>query len=301
MSIVLPFAAQILHAVLVLVAAPMLAGVSDWLDARLTGLSGPSVLQPWRELIRLSRKTQAAPDNLSPVSHLAPAIGFGVTLVAAILVPSFALFTSLSPVADVILIVSLLAVARVATALSALDSGDARSGFRQQEVSALSVIAEPAAMLSVVAVALMAGTLNLDSIIAQQREGTLMPAAASVIALVTLATLLVTDTTQADDHLAGRELALASVTRWLRRLVWLDLIGGIFLPVGIAMADAGPTAWLIGLGVWILKLGVFVLALAALSAVFGRIPRRSLPGVLGVAALLALLAVIMVLASAGTA
>jgi formate hydrogenlyase subunit 4 len=301
MSIVLPFVAQVLHILLILAAAPTLAGVTGWLEARLNGQSGPPIPLPWRELIRLSRKTPAMLESTSAVSHVAPAIGFGVTLTAAILVPSFALFTTLSPVADVVVIVSLLALARATTALATLDSGGGRSGLRQQSASALAVIVEPAAMLSVLAVALMAGTLNLDSMIAQQREGMLMPAAASLIALIALGTILVTDTALPDDSLGGIELALALAAGWLRRLTWIDLIGGIFLPVGIASADSGPLAWLIGLGVWLVKLIAIVLALAALSALFGRIPRHSLPGVFGVAALLALLAVIMVLASAGMA
>lgn len=301
MSIVLPLAAQLLHIILVLIAAPTLAGVAAWFEARLTGLSGPTALRPWREAVRLSRKTPAPRDSTSPVSRIAPAIGFGAILTAAILVPSFALFTSLSPVADVVAIVSLMAVARASAALAALDSGGARSGFRQQGASALAVIAEPAAMLSVVAMALMAGTLNLDAIIAQQRDGTLMPAAASLIALIALGTLLVTDTDPDDDDLGGIELVLTQASGWLRRLVWLDLIGGIFLPVGIATADAGPLAWLIGFGVWALKSLILVLALTALSARAGRVPRHAVPAVAGIAALLALLAVIIVLAGAGVA
>ena len=301
MSIALALIAQVLHILLILAAAPTLAGIAGWLEARLDGQSGPPVLLPWRTLTSLSRKTPTVLESNSRVSHIAPAVGFGVTLTAAILVPSFALFTTLSPVADILVIVSLLALARAAAALGALDSGAARSGVRQQDASALAVIAEPAALLSVVAVALMAGTFNLDAIIAQQRDGTLMPAAASLLAMIALGTLFVAETTRVDDSLGGIDLALAQATAWLRRLVWIDLICGLFLPAGIASADSGPLGWLIGLGFWVIKLLLVVLTLAGLSSLFGRIPRHSVPGVLGVAALLALLAVIMVLAGAGTA
>lgn len=301
MRLVLAFLAEILHILLVIAAAPTLSGVTVWLEARINGLSGPPILLPWLDLIRLSRKTPAVLESTSPIAHLAPPVSFGATLTAAILVPSFALFTVLSPAADVVLIVSLLAIARAATAAAALDSGAARSGLRQQGASARAIIAESAAMLAVVAVALMAGTFNLDSIIAQQREGVLVPAAASVIALVALGTLLVADTESPDENLSGHELALALATSWLRRLVWIDLIAGIFLPAGIATADSGPLAWLSALGLWLIKLIAIVLGLATLSSLFGWIPRPSLAGVLGVAALLALLAVIMVLTSAGTA
>ena len=95
--------------------------------------------------------------------------------------------------------------------------------------------------------------------------------------------------------------SVSKMTGWLRRLVWIDLIGGLFLPVGIATADNGPLAWLIGFGFWGVKLGAFVLGLSAVQTLSGRVPRRNLHDLLGVAALLALLATIMVLASTGTA
>jgi formate hydrogenlyase subunit 4 len=301
MSIALGFIAQLLHILLILAAAPTVAGITGWLEARLDGLSGPPVLLPWRTLISLSRKTPTVLESNSPVARLAPAVGFGATLTAAVLVPSFTLFATLSPVADVLVIVSLLALARAAGAVGTFDAGAARSGLRQQNAGALAVIAEPAALLSIVAVALMAGTFNLDAIIAQQRDGTLMPVAASLLAMIALGALFVAEALPVDDSLSGTDLALALATGWLRRLAWIDLICGLFLPVGIASADSGPLGWLIGLGFWVAKLLVVVLALAGLSSLFGRIPRHSLPGVLGVAALLALLAVIMVLAGSATA
>jgi len=88
---------------------------------------------------------------------------------------------------------------------------------------------------------------------------------------------------------------------WLRRLVWIDLIGGLFLPVGMANTDDGPLAWLIGLAAWGVKLAAFSLALCVVRTTLGRIPHHRLPDLIGVAALLALLATIMVLASSATA
>jgi len=57
MTILLSLVAQLLHIGLMIAAAPTMAGLTDWLDARLTGRAGPPVLLPWRDLIRLSRKT----------------------------------------------------------------------------------------------------------------------------------------------------------------------------------------------------------------------------------------------------
>lgn len=305
MSIVLPLLAQILHIGLMVIAAPTLAGTLDWLDARLAGRSGPPILLPWRDLLRLSRKTPMMAENVSVISRLAPAVGLGATLSAAALVPSFTLGMALAPLGDVLVIVSLLTVARVAGALAALDSGAALPGLAAQRSSALAIMAEPALMLAVVTLALMAGTFNLDLIAGQQREGLLLPAASSAVVFAALVALVFADASTADRRSnpldSGVDLAMAHMTDWLRRPIWVGLIGGLFLPIGMANAEAGPIGWSIGLVAWALKPGLFVICLSCARALAGRIPRHSLPDLIGVAALLALLGIVMVLASAGMA
>jgi formate hydrogenlyase subunit 4 len=304
-TIVLSLLAQILHIGLMIAAAPTAAGLAAWLDARLTGRTGPPVLLPWRDLLRLSRKTRMLIESVSVVSRFAPAVGLGATLSAAALVPSFTLGMALMPLADVLVIVSMLSIARVASALASLDSGDARSGLGQQGASALATLAEPALMLVIFTLALMGGSFNLDLIIGQQREGALLPAAASALVLTALLALGLADISACEpggeQTMGGMDLAMIRLAGWLRRLVWIDLIGALFLPVGIAGAESGLMTWLMGLLAWGIKLGGFTLALSGLQTLMGRIPRHTLPDLIGVAALLALLATIIVLASAGIA
>jgi formate hydrogenlyase subunit 4 len=305
MTILLSLVAQLLHIGLMIAAAPTMAGLTDWLDARLTGRAGPPVLLPWRDLIRLSRKTPILLESVSVVSRIAPAVGLGATLSAAALVPSFCLGMALSPLADVLVVAALLALARVAAALAAFDSGAAGPGLSQQRTDVLAVVAEPALMLVLVTLALMAGSFNLDLIIGQQREGILFPAAASAVALTALLALILADIRApdrgAEDMFGGVDLAMLRTTRWLRHLLWIDLIGGLFLPLGMATAETGPLPWLLGLAAWLIKLGASILALSGVHAMLGRIPRHGLIDLLGVAALLALIATIMVLTSLGTA
>ncbi|MFO1028355.1 MAG: formate hydrogenlyase, partial [Acetobacteraceae bacterium] len=65
--------ALLVHLSLVLLAAPLLAGVVAWIDARLAGRAGPPLLDPLRELIRLTRKAPALPENASAILAIAPA------------------------------------------------------------------------------------------------------------------------------------------------------------------------------------------------------------------------------------
>jgi hypothetical protein len=154
-------------------------------------------------------------------------------------------------------------------------------------------------------IAHIGGIYNLDLIVCQKREGLLLPAAASSVALTAMLALAFAETSgsadKIDSMLSGTDLAVSRMTEWLRRLIWIDLIGALFLPVGMAAADNGPLAWLIGLAYWGVKLAAFILGLSAIQTTLGRTPRHSLPNLLGAAALLALLATIMVLASTGNA
>lgn len=302
MNLMLSLVAQILHVALMIGAAPLAAGVADWLEARFGGRSGPPVLLPWRELRRLSRKTPSETDSGSVVLRFAPAAALGVTLSAAALVPSFSRSMALAPLADVLVIVSLLTVARVVTALAALDSGAASPALAAQQSSALAVSAEAALMLAVFCIALMAGGFNLDLIISQARDGGLTPVAASAIVLAALLVLAFADDgcsrTGLDQAAAGYGLAMMRLTVWLRRLVWLDLIGALFPPFGFSAAGAGPLEWSIGLACWGLKLAVFILCLSGMQAMAGRIAVRRMPDPSAVAVLLAIVAVVIVLASA---
>src|ERR1700722_19082782 len=114
MSLIVSLFAEIVHVALMLLAAPATAGVIGWLDARLAGHTGPPILRPWRDLVRLSRKTPVLPESASPVLSLASAVGLSATLCAAALVPSFTLGTALAPLADGMVVASLLSLARVA-------------------------------------------------------------------------------------------------------------------------------------------------------------------------------------------
>ena len=132
MTIILSLLAQILHIGLMIVAAPTVAGALDWLDAsaeRAIRSADPVALA------RPGASVAQAPmtvESVSVVSRLAPALGLGATLSAAALVPSFTLGMALAPLADVLVIVSLLTVARVAAGLGALDSGAALPGLAAQ-------------------------------------------------------------------------------------------------------------------------------------------------------------------------
>jgi formate hydrogenlyase subunit 4 len=303
MTIAAAVLAQLVHVLLMLIAPPALAGATGWLDARLTGRAGPPLTLPWRELRRLSRKTMVAPEGASPVLAWAPSAGLAATCAAAALVPSFTLGMALSPLADGLAIAGLLCLARAARCLAALDAGSAGPGLAAQDSSALAVLSEPALMLLLFGLALMAGGFNLETIIGQQQQALLLPEAASALMLACLLALLLCDEAawQLDADLSGINLAVSRFTVWLRRVIWIDLIGALFLPAGMASMQGGVLDWGIGLLAWVVKLAAAALCLSGIRQVMGRLGWRERPKLLGLAALLALLAMVVAMASLGSA
>jgi formate hydrogenlyase subunit 4 len=305
MSTILSLLAQILHLGLIIVAAPTVAGIIDWLSERFTGRTGPPPLLAWRILVRLSLKTPTRTESLSIASRIAPAVSLGAILSAGALVPSFTLGMTLAPLSDVVVVVALLSATQAAGVLAALDSGAPLPGLAAQHASAVAVLAESALALCMLALALMGGSFNLDLIISQQRDGLLLPATASAVVLTALLALGFTDATNGRASLnqmsSGKDLAISKMTGWLRRLIWFDLIGGLFFPVGMATAENGPLDWLIGLACWLVRTAVFVSMFCTIRTFVGRVPRHSLNDLIGIAALLAVLAMIMIMAGTGTA
>jgi formate hydrogenlyase subunit 4 len=303
MTFVAAMLAQLVHLLLMLSAPPALASATGWLDARLAGRSGAPLTLPLRELVRLSRKTMVVPDSASPVLAWAPSVSLAATFSAAALVPSFALGLVLAPLADGLAIAGLLSLAHAARCLAALDAGSAESGLAAQDASALAVLGEPALILSVFGLALMTGGFNLETIVGQQQQGLLLPAAASALTLACLLALLLAEEAAPalDAALSGTSLAVSQFTAWLRRVIWIDLIGALFLPVGMASAQGGVLDWGIGLLAWAARLAVAALCLSGVKAAMARAGWRERPNLLGMAALLALLAAVVVLTNLGAA
>jgi formate hydrogenlyase subunit 4 len=155
---------QVLHIALVLAAAPLLVGYLRRMKARLLGRGGPPLTQPWRDLARLARKQPVMAENASWLFAGAPAASFAATLAAAALVPSFALGMTTAPIADLLVIAGLLTLGRCTLALAGMDIGTAFGGIGASREMTFAVFAEPALLLVIFTLALLAGTTNLDAV-----------------------------------------------------------------------------------------------------------------------------------------
>lgn len=303
---------QILHLALLLAVAPLLTGAVRWMKARLLSRAGASPLQPWRDLLRLFRKQPVVAEGVSPLFLAAPTVHFAAIASAALLVPSFALGMASAPAADLLVVAGLLALARAALALAAVDTGTALGGLGASRAVSLGVFAEPALLLVFLSLALLAGTTNLDAVAALSREGGFgLRVSVGLAALATLA-VAATEAPATGPELAtihaamtleygARDLALLEAAESVKLLLWLGLVVAIFAPFGIAPAGAGPVAWVIGLGCWGLKIGLLAVALAVVGTAVAAPRLARIPEFLGLALLLGLLAAVFLFLGQGVA
>jgi formate hydrogenlyase subunit 4 len=319
MALVLALVTQILRAALILAAAPLVVGGTRWVKARLLGRRGPHPLQPLRDMMKLLRKRPVLAEGSSLVTRVAPYAAFAATVAAALLVPGFAQGMALAPLADLILIAGLLALARMALALAGYDAGTAFGGLGAAREMTFAAFAEPALLASVLVLAVLAGTSNLDAIAALFREGGLgLRVSLLFVVLALMAVALAENARVPVDNPAthleltmvheamileasARHLALWEAQAALKLTLWLALLVAIFLPFGTAPVGAGPLGWVVGLVLWVGKMGLLCVALAVFETSIAKMRVFRVPEFLGAALLLALLAAALVFITTGLA
>ncbi|HWE05386.1 MAG TPA: NADH-quinone oxidoreductase subunit H, partial [Rhizomicrobium sp.] len=155
---------QGLEMALVLLLAPLLTGFVRKARAHFQRRRGASVFQPYRDLARLLRKEVVLAENASWLFRTAPYLIFAATWVAAALVPTFATGLMFSWCADLIAIIALLGSARFFLALAGLDIGTSFGGIGSSREVMIASLAEPAMIMMVFTLALIAGSTQLSTI-----------------------------------------------------------------------------------------------------------------------------------------
>ena len=312
---ILDLAVQAAQMLLVLVLAPLLTGFVRKVKARLLLRQGPPLFQPYRDLLRLLRKEVVLAENASWLFRTIPYLIFAATWVAASLVPTFANGLIFSWSADLIAIVALLGTARFFLALGGLDIGTSFGGIGSSREVMIASLAEPAMLMIVFTLALVAGSTQLStmaSFLASGEEGLRVSLGMAAIALIIVAIAenarIPVDNPATHLELtmvheamvleySGRHLALVDLSAELKLLLYVSLIACLFVPWGIATPDAGARALVIGVTAYVVKLaaGGFLLAIFETSIAKMRVFR--VPDFLGVALMLGLLATLLMFVS----
>jgi formate hydrogenlyase subunit 4 len=308
-------ALQGVEMLLVLGLAPLLTGFVRKVKARLLRRQGPPLLQPYLDLVRLMRKEVVLAESASWLFRVIPYIVFAGTWVAAALVPTFRSGLLFSWSADLIAIIALIGSARFFLALAGLDVGTAFGGIGSSREVMIASLAEPAMLMIVFTLALVAGSTQLSvmaSFMASSYVGLRVSLALAVLALIMVAIAenarIPVDNPATHLELtmvheamvleySGRHLALIDLASELKLLLYVSLIGCLFTPWGISAAVESPQSLIIGVVVYLAKLaaGGFLLAVFETSIAKMRVFR--VPEFLGAALMLGLLATLLLFVS----
>ena len=296
----------LLQLALFALAAPLLAGWIKWLKARLQNRRGSSPLQPYRDLYKLFAKEALVADTASLVFRAAPYIVFGATLLAAASLPLLAVKLPTAVIADLIVMVGFLALARFFLALAGMDTGSAFGGMGASREMLVSALAEPAMLMAIFTLAMSAHSTNLASITQWVLEQGSVLRPSFMFALLGLALVAVAETGRIpvdnpDTHLeltmiheamileySGRHLALMEWAAQVKLLLYGVLIVNVFFPWGIATTFA-PGGLLLAAAALALKLALLALVLAVGETVLAKMRLFRAPQFLNLAFLLAVL------------
>jgi len=306
---------QLSQMLVVLLLAPLLTGFARKVKARLLRRRGPPLLQPYRDLIRLARKEAIVAESASWLFRVVPYLVFAGTWVAAALVPTFATGLLFSWSADLIVIIALLGSARFFLALAGMDVGTSFGGIGSSREMMFSTLAEPALLMIIFSLALIAGSTQLSSVAAYTMSQDVGLRVSLALALVALLMVAIAENGRVPvdnpaTHLeltmvheamvleySGRHLAMIELAAALKLVLYLSLIACIFVPWGLVPAGAGIGAYAVGFAVYLAKLlaGGFILALFEMAIAKMRVFRYA--EFLGAALMLGLLGTLLVFVS----
>ena len=143
--------------------APLVQGVMKRLRANLQGRPGPSPLQPYRDLAKLTNKEVLLPNGISPIPLIAPGIALGVAVTFAALLP-IVVRNALGSIVDIIALVFLLGLGRFVLTLAALDSRSAFAGMAASREMTFGSLVEPALLLALLGGAVVGKGTHLSSV-----------------------------------------------------------------------------------------------------------------------------------------
>lgn len=315
MAVIVDIAAQGIQMLIVLLLAPLLAGFVRKVKARLLLRRGPPVFQPYRDLLRLVRKEVVLAENASWLFRSAPYLILAATWVAASLVPTFAAGLMFSWSADLIAITALLGSARFFLLLAGMDVGTSFGGIGSSREAMFASLAEPAMIMMVFTVALLAGSTQLSTVanfMASPDVGVRVSLAMALIALIIVA-IAENARIPVDNpgtHLeltmvheamvleySGRHLAVIELAAHLKLLLYASLISCLFIPWGLVRSDMTSATLAIGGIAYVGKLAGLGLLLGIFETSIAKMRVFRVADFLGIALMLGLLGTLLLFVS----
>ena len=217
--------------------------------------------------------------------------------------------------ADMIALIALLGSARFFLALAGLDVGTSFGGIGSSREVMIASLAEPAMLMIVFTLALIAGSTQLSAMATYMLSSDVGLRVSLGLALLALIMVAIAENGRIPidnpaTHLeltmvheamvleySGRHLALIDLSSELKLLLYVSVIACLFVPWGMAIPPTTPQGIAIGVGTYVAKLTVGGLLLAVFETSIAKMRVFRVPAFLGAALMLGLLATLLLFVS----
>jgi formate hydrogenlyase subunit 4 len=289
---------------------PVLVGAMRKVRCRLEGRIGPPILQPLRDIRKLFRKERIRPDQSTWIFPLAPVVLVATVAVAAAITPLVTTEPALGSSSDLFALVYLLLVGSTLLALAGMDAGTAFGGMGSSRAVTIGALAEPALLVTILALSFTAHSSNLPAIVrATLADPGSLATPQRLFALGALLIVIVAESGRLPvdnpaTHLeltmiheamileyAGPDLALVTVGEAMRLTLLLGIFVNLVVPWGMSTSTnvVGIAVGLVALAAKVAAVGV---ALAIFEVCSAKVRLFRLPELLAGAFVLALLGVV---------
>ncbi|MBO0886652.1 MAG: NADH-quinone oxidoreductase subunit H [Acidimicrobiales bacterium] len=302
---------QVVQSLVVLVLAPLYAGVLHRAEAVVASKRGPSVLQPYRDLAKLLRKGATISEHASFVYRGAPFVVFACYLTVSVIVP---IITNdplpLAFLADLIGGAFVLALASFTLELAGLDTASPEGGLGASRAAWIGSLAEPALILVFFTVGVLSASDNpylMNHAVASSPFALVLPThllgtvAFFMLVLVENGRIPIENPSGSIEismieegrvlEYSGRHYALMRWASWMKLFLFSAIFMNVFvLPWGLGNArtiEGGLLAIPILLG----KLALCGLAIVVIDSSFAKLRFFRIAEFLGAAFLIALVGV----------
>jgi formate hydrogenlyase subunit 4 len=296
-----------------LVFAPLISGVIAKLEAQIQFRRGPSVLQPYFDIVKYFRKETLRPESSSPFFEIAPVIAVAAYCSIALLIPILTSFPlPLGTAGDILGGALLFGLAGFVTALAGVDSGSIYAGIGSSRTQSVATLVEPTLIFVFFTVALVSGTdlpyaLNAtlqDSASQYFRPSHLLAAAAFFLMLLvdtgrvpieshgsTLEFGMIDDG-RLFEH-SGPALALfkwaATMKQYLLYVVFLNVL---VVPWGLAAHDSAGDV-VVAMALLLAKMLALGLVIVVIESSFAKLRLFRIPDFMGAGFVLSVLAILV--------
>jgi len=302
MSAWLLYALTILVTVLV---APVLLSFIKAVKMWLLYKRPVSLLQGYRDFSKLLRKESVISREASSITRIAPFLVLSPLMVVLFYLPPAVSGAYYVSFVDAFTLTGLLTLSTFFLMLLGLDSASSFGGMGSSREAFISALVEPAMILTIFGVSMMAGDLGVGQAgINLSRHFPVEHMASFLFAAISFFILLIAENGRIpvdnpETHLeltmvheamildlTGVYLALIESAASLKFVIFASLFAGLFLPFGPQLA------WPLALAVFVGKLFLVALAVALIEVNTAKLRLFKVPNLLGIAIVFAFLSLI---------